>query len=153
MIVTSYSTWWMMIFCTFFRRTPMLLQSNEQTTCISMSSLMRHDLCETVCNLLTVTLDLQDAVTCSTDHACTKWIFVSTRRVRRLAPLRFTEPRAADLSAHNRAVQTSTHLAPLALSGSDSPELKQTMFWILDVAYTSHHVSFVLLSTLTAIPQ
>ena len=92
---------------------------------------------------------------------------MSTWRVRRLAPLRFTNPRAAELSVHS-AILPGEHLhsllhwsllaipsqaPPTSAISSDSPELKQTMFCFLEDAYTRYHVFSTEPLTQTAIPE
>ena len=71
----------------------------------SMSRLKCHDLREAISDLLTVSMHLQDSL--SRFHRPglhTIDIFLSMWRVRRLAPLRFTSPKAAELSVRKRTV-------------------------------------------------
>ena len=85
--------WWAAIFrnpSSMFDK--MLHLSKSQGSAMSRSR--SHDLREAVGNLLTVTMYLQDTLS----------RFVSTWRGRRLAPLRFTNPRAAELSVHRTIV-------------------------------------------------
>ena len=92
---------------------------------------------------------------------------MSTCRVCRLAPLRFSKPRAAELSVHKTIVPFAhppillrwsrvaipSHSLPTRAISSDSPELKQIMFCFLDVAHTGYPVAIELLLTHTAFPE
>ena len=87
-------------------------------------------------------------------HAFIQQTFVSTWRVRGLAPLRFTNPRAAELSVYSTIVPSEhlhnllhwslvaipSHAPPTSATSSDSPELRHTMFCFLEDAYTGYHV-------------
>ena len=109
----------------------------------AMSCSRRCDLCEAIGNLLTVsTCTFKIRCPCSIAQTCIKATFLSTWRLRRLAPLRFTNPRAAELSVHSTIVP-GEHLhnlldwslvaipsqaPPNSAISSDSPELKRIMF-------------------------
>ena len=96
-----------------------------------------------------------------------KKIFVSTC-VRRLAPLRFTEPVLLNCQCTRQECQVSirtfcstdlpwrflrTRHPPASTISSDSPELKQTTFCFLAEAHTRCHVPSVVPLTQTAIPE
>ena len=88
--------------------------------------------------------------------------------MRRLAPLLFTNPRAAELSRaqHNRSRRAIAHFAPLVSSlrfprklhqpvpsARIHSELRQTMFCFLEDACTGYHVFSTEPLTQTAIPE
>ena len=89
----------------------------------SVHNLWSHNLRVAVSHLLTVTMHFQDALSRFHCQACMKNTFVSTWRVRRLAPLRFTNP-----SATRQSLQMSncSQAPPTSAINLDSPELKQT---------------------------
>ena len=114
-----------------------------------MSRLRSRDLREAISDLLTVTMYLQDSLSRLHRQGLRKKKKPSCPRgVRRLAPLRFTNPRAAELSVHSTIVP-SEHLhillhwsivaipsqaPPTSAMNSDSPELKQTIIYFLEDA-------------------
>ena len=139
--------WWAAIFRTPSSMFDKLLPLSKSES-FAMSCSRRHDLREAVGNLLIVT-------------------FVSTWRVRRLAPLRITNRRAAELSVHSTIVP-GEHLhnllhwsfiaipsqtPPTSAISSDSPELKHTVFCFLENAYIGYHVFSTELLTQTAVPE
>ena len=91
----------------------------------------------------------------------------ATCRVRRLAPLRFTSPRAAELSVHSTIVPGEqlhillhwflgaipSQAPPTSAISSDSPQLRKTMFCFLEDACTGYHVFSTEPLTQTAIPE
>ena len=96
--------WWVAIFRTSSSMFDKLLYLSESGS-FAMSCSRRHDLCEAVGNLLTVTMNLQGTLSrfhCQGLHKADLRV-----HVRRLAPLRFTNPRAAELSIHSTIIQVS----------------------------------------------
>ena len=119
-----------------------------------MSYSRRHDLREAVGNLLIVTMYLPDALSRFHRPGLHAVDLRVTRRVRRFAPLRLTNPRAAGLSeqstfvpsehvhnlVHWSLVAIPSQAPPTSAISSVSPELRQTMFCLLENAFSGHHV-------------
>ena len=134
-----------------------------------MSRLRSRDHREAISDLLTVTMYLQDSLSRLHRQGLPppKKTFVSTWRVRRLAPLRFTNPRAAELSVHSTIVPSEqlhillhwsivaipSEAPPTSAINSDSPELKQTIIYFLEDAQMGYHVFSTEPLTQTAIPE
>ena len=73
----------------------------------AMSCLRSHDLREAISNLLAVSMHLQDTLSRFHRPGLHK-VDVSTWRVRRPAPLRFTNPRAAELSVPSARIHQNS---------------------------------------------
>ena len=145
--------WWAAIFRTpssMFDKLLHLSKSQGST----MSRLRSHDLREAISNLLTVSMHLQDTLSRFHRpglHKVDLRVHVASAR---LAPLRFTNPRAAELSVHSTTVPGEqvhillhwslvaipSQVPPTSAISSDSPEQRQTMFCFLGDAYMGYHV-------------
>ena len=134
--------WWAAILHTPSSRFDKLLHlSKSQGSAMSRSTI--HDLREAICDLLTVTMCLQDTLS--------KFHRPGLHKVDLcVQTLHFTNPRAAELSVHSTIipgeqllimlhwslVAIPSQAPPTSAISSDSPELRQTMFCFLEDAYT-----------------
>ena len=128
-----------------------------------MSCSRSCNLCEAICNLLTVTMYLWNTLSrfhCPGLHKLDLRVHVASASTH-------SNPRAAELSVHS-TIFPGEHLhnllhwslvaipsqdPPTSAVSSDSPELKRTMFCFLEDAYTRCHVFSTEPLTQTAIPE
>ena len=142
--------WWAAIFRTslpMFDKMPHL----SKTQCSSVSSWRSQNFREAVCDLVTVTVHLQDALTKFHRpgvHEADLRVHVSSASTCTLALHEFQRcctVRAQDnqlpILLHWSLVAIPSQAPPTSAINLDSPELKQTMFCFLEEAYTRYHVS------------